>query len=595
MAFNAGKGKDNMGDEDNKINRRRFLKTSSLVAAGGLLLGPDAIASALKNDLVADAVFFNGKIVTLDAAGSTVGAVAVKDGKILKVGPSDEIRKLAGASTHLVDLGGKTVVPGLIDAHCHPMETIMMKDGWVDARYPACPSVKQALTNIAAWIKNTPKEKWVFVACVSASENKFAEKRLPNKAELDAVAPDNPVIVADGAHLAVANSMALKMLGVTKGVSALKGGGRAILDKDGEPNGTLTDAMGAVPTTPTLNDLERYYGTGIQDFWKQYGFTSVMAITPAAALPVLQALSQKIKPEIRYTVSVWTDPNTEGMPENLDKFKIPATADSAYYSFGAIKGWVDGENDCRTGLMYERYKGHFDTDPPGDKGTLVTPLPKAEHFADIANRNGVICMLHCSGDKAMDIGLDAYANSIKRRSKQTITRIEHFGMFQMSDEQLKRAGEMKKQGLHISVQPTWLLELVKADIENMGGKLAKTGFRFRSMIDAGLEPAAGTDMTGIYLANINPFSAIYACVTRNSDAGIFEPREAVTVTEALKMWTVSAAKSMGEEKVKGSIEPGKYADMTVLSEDIFTMPKEGLKNVKTLKTIVGGAVVYESK
>jgi predicted amidohydrolase YtcJ len=174
-------------------------------------------------------------------------------------------------------------------------------------------------------------------------------------------------------------------------------------------------------------------------------------------------------------------------------------------------------------------------------------------------------------------------------------RIEHFGMFQMSDRQLKRASEMKKHGLLISAQPTWLLELVKADYENMGENLAKTGFRFRSMIDAGLEPAAGTDMTGIYLANIDPFSAIYACVTRNSDQGIFEPEEAITVTEALKMWTIWAAKSMGEEDVKGAIEQGKYADMTVLSDDIFKMPKEDLKNVKILKTIVGGKVVYEKK
>ncbi len=160
-------------------------------------------------------------------------------------------------------------MPGLIDAHTHPMETIMMKDGWVDARYPACPSVKLALVDIAAWIQHTPKGKWVFVACVSASENKFIEKRLPTKAELDKVAPDNPVVVADGAHLCVVNSLALKMLNITTGVSTLRGGGRAILDKDGEPNGALTDAMGAVPTTPTLDDLKRYYISGIQNFWMQ--------------------------------------------------------------------------------------------------------------------------------------------------------------------------------------------------------------------------------------------------------------------------------------------------------------------------------------
>ena len=584
-----------MSDGNKKMSRRCFLKASSIGIAGGVLSGPNTIVSAAKSELVADVVCFNGNIVTLDATGSMVDSVAVKDGKIMKVGRFADIRKLAGPATQVLDLNGKTVIPGLIDAHCHPMETVMMKDGWVDARYPACPSVKQALANIAAWVAHTPKGKWVFVACVSASENKFLEKRLPTKPELDAVGPDNPIVVADGAHLAVVNSMALRMLGVTKGVGDLKGGGRAILDKDGEPNGTLTDAMGAIPTTPTIADLERYYSSGIQDFWNRYGFTSIMAITPAAALPVLQAVSQKRKPDIRYTVSVWTDPDSEGMPENLDKFQFPSSAYPAFFRFGAIKAWVDGENDCRTGLMYERYKSHFDTDPPGDKGTLVTPFPRDEHFAQIANRNGVICMLHCSGDKAMDIGLDTYANEIKTRSRQTIMRIEHFGMFQMSDRQLKRASEMKKHGLLISVQPTWLLELVKADYENMGENLAKTGFRFRSMIDAGLEPAAGTDMTGIYLANIDPFSAIYACVTRNSDQGIFEPEEAITVTEALKMWTIWAAKSMGEEDVKGAIEQGKYADMTVLSDDIFKMPKEDLKNVKILKTIVGGKVVYENK
>ena len=113
------------------------------------------------------------------------------------------------------------------------------------------------------------------------------------------------------------------------------------------------------------------------------------------------------------------------------------------------------------------------------------------------------------------------------------------------------------------------------------------------MIDAGLEPAAGTDVTGIYLDNINPFLAIYAAVTRQSDAGLFEPGQAITVTEALKMWTTWAAKSMGEADVKGSIEPGKYADLTVLSDDIFSMPKDALKDVKVLKTIVAGQIVYE--
>jgi predicted amidohydrolase YtcJ len=352
--------------------------------------------------------------------------------------------------------------------------------------------------------------------------------------------------------------------------------------------------MGAVPDTPSVADLERYYTKGIQDFWNQYGFTSLLAITPSAALPVLQAVSLKMKPNIRYTVSVWTAPNAEGMPDDLRTFHMPRGADPAWYRLGGIKAWVDGENDCRTGYMYERYVGHFDTDPPGNKGTLVTPPASAERVASIANKNGVMCMLHCSGDKAMDIGLTAYENRIKAGEPETIRRIEHFGMFQMSDAQLRRAVAMLPNGFNVSIQPTWLLDLVKEDYENMGGELARTGFEFRTMIDAGLEPPAGTDMTGIYMANINPFTAIYACVTRTSDRGVFQPEEAVSVAEALKMWTVWAAKSMGESDLKGSIEPGKYADMAVLSDDIFTMPKEDLKDVKVLNTIVGGNVVYEA-
>ncbi len=543
-----------------------------------------------------DVIYFNGKIATLDAAGSTAEAVAVKDGKFESVGTSDAIKKLAGPATQRVDLGGKTVVPGLIDAHCHPMEAMMMKETWVDCRFPETPSVKVALEHIAAWVKKTAKGEWIFAACVSASENKFEEKRLPTKTELDLVSPHNPTVVANGTHMAIVNSAALKKLGIVKGVTKLPHGGSVIVDEHGEPTGVLTDAQADVPTTPTLAQLEQYYTKDLQEFWNAHGFTSVLAITPAAALPVLQKIAgMKVQPTIRYTTSVWTSANGEDMPEDLNKFRMPPSADPAWYRLGGIKVWIDGENDCRTGYMYGPYVGHFDTDPPGGRGTLVTPQTVADRFATIANKNGVMSMMHCSGDEAMDMGLTAYENKIKSGATGTLMRIEHFGMFQMKDEQLARAKAMIDKGFKVSVQPTWLLDLVKADYENMGPERTKTGFRFRDMIDAGLEPAAGSDVTGIYLDNVNPFLAIYGAVTRDSDDGLFEPAEAISVTEALKMWTIWAAKSMGESDVKGSIEPGKYADMTVLSDDIFTMPKEDLKNVKPLKTIVGGNVVYEAK
>ncbi len=574
-----------------------FVKLSRVVMIIGVfiaLTGPSNSLHAQRNDTM-ETIFFNGRFVTMDSAGSKADAVAVKNGKFEAVGVTEEIMKLATPSTKLIDLEGKTALPGLIDAHCHPMETIYLKEDWVDCRFPDTKSVKQALGNISAWVKNTPEGKWIFVACVSASQNKFEDKRLPNKAELDSVAPNNPLLLANGAHQAIANSKALEALGVKKGMAKLPRGGSVGLDSEGIPTGALGDVQGDVPDKPSPDELKRYYSGGIEKFWNQNGFTSLMAITPAVALPVLKALAKSGRvPSIRYCVSAWTSANGQDMPEDLSIFKMPSEADPDYYKFVAIKDWVDGENDARTGYMCEPYIGHFDTDPPGGHGSLVTDQQGVNRFARIADEAGVICMLHCSGDKATDIGLTAYEQMIRSRKSSGLFRIEHYGMFQLTENQLQRARNLKSKGLHISTQPMWLLELVKADYENMGAKRAHTGFQFRKMIDAGLEPAASTDMTGIYLGNINPFVAIYATVSRQSDKGLFVPGQAISVEEAVKMWTVWAAKSMGEEKTRGSIEKGKFADITVLSEDIFTAPLERIKDIRPVKTIVGGTIVYEA-
>ena len=544
----------------------------------------------------ADIVFINGQIETLNAKQPRANAVAIKDEAFIAIGSDQKIKTYVGPNTKVVDLGRQLVVPGFVVAHTHPMETIWLKETWVDARYPGTPSVKQALANISARVSATPKDQWIYVAGVSASENKFLEKRLPTKAELDQVAPNNPVIMANGAHMAIANSAALAKMGIKKGVTKLRHGAGVLADKDGEPNGVITDGMGDIPGSPTPQEIARYYATDIAKFWNSYGFTSVMAITPAAAIPVMQSVSISTPtPNIRYTASVWAAPNGEGMPQNLSAFEMPAQANPAYYRFAAIKAWVDGENDCRTGYMYEPYVGIQDTDPPGGKGTLVTNQNLATQFASLANKNKKISMLHCSGDAAADIGLNAYESISKdQAASNTIKRIEHFGMFQLTPDQLKRGIALKKNNFHLSSQPIWLLELVNADYENMGTTRAKTGYQFKTMINAGLEPAASTDMTGIYLGNIDPFKAIYATVTRQSDMGIFEPQEAISVRDALRMWTIWPAKAVGEDKVKGSIEVGKYADMTVLSDNIFTIPQNALKDVKASMTVVGGRVVYKA-
>lgn len=155
--------------------------------------------------------------------------------------------------------------------------------------------------------------------------------------------------------------------------------------------------------------MERYYASDIQEFWNRHGFTSVMAITSSAAIPILKTVSQRLsKSSLRYTVSVWVASDSKSMPEDLSVFEMPVSTDPAYYAFPQSRTGGDGENDCRTGYMYEPYVGHFDTDPPGNRGTLVTPPALVDQFVAIAGKAGKISMLHCSGDAATDIALDAY-------------------------------------------------------------------------------------------------------------------------------------------------------------------------------------------
>lgn len=558
------------------------------VLALGLLASPPQAAE------VADQVFVNGLITTLEPTAAQAEAVAVKGGRFIAVGTAAEIAALKGPATEVIDLQGRRVLPGLIDAHSHPLETLWMKTDWVDARYPETPSVAVALQHLAARAKTTKPGEWIYVACVSASENKFAEKRLPSRAELDAAAPDNPVVLGNGTHMAIANSKALAALGIARGKTTLPHGGGVLVDADGEPTGVITDGFASIPGSPKPEEMVAYYETGIPALWNQHGYTSLMAITPAAALPVLQQVSASgQQPSIRYSVSVWAAPDGEGLPADLSGFDMPKAADPEHFRVLGIKAWVDGGNDCRTGFMYEPYEGHFDIDPAGGRGTLVTPQPLADRFVALAHANKRLAMLHCSGDAAMDICLTAYEGEVKADpAAPTLKRIEHFGMFQMSDAQLKRAQALKQSKLAISIQPIWLTELVKADIENMGEARARTGYRFHSMIEAGLEPAASTDMTGIYLGNIDPFKAMQAVVTRQSDAGLFEPQEAVSVEDAVRMWTLWPAKALGEEASRGSIAVGKLADMVVLTGDIFTLPADQIASVAAAETILGGKVVY---
>jgi predicted amidohydrolase YtcJ len=545
------------------------------------------VASAPAAD-APDAVYVDGRFVTLDPAGTVAQAVAVKDGRIERVGTTRDIRALAAPRTIVVDLHGRTVLPGFVDGHAHPSRAVRMIERYVDGRIATTPSVAALLAKVRADAAKTPAGQWIIVAGSSSSQTRYAEHRLPTRSELDSAAPDHPVMFLNGAHEAVVSSAGLKSLGIARGMGELKGA-HIELDPTGEPTGVVQEGMGIFPDARIPDaDLRAYYVHDIPAMWNAQGYTSVYAITPLPELGVLEQIAAEHGPTtLRYTVAVFTDPGGRMLPATFDSLAFPASVDPAWYRFAGLKVWVDSDVPMRGGAVTVPYAG-----PEGGYGILNVNQEQLDALALRAERAGIPFLAHATGDRATAMALTAFERAQQDpAARGSLQRIEHFGEFMLGPDDLARA---KRLGVRVNVQPAWLYTLASSTIENLGPERARGAFRFRSMIDAGLEPGAGTDLTGIVLETLNPFLHIWAAVTRVSDAGVFAPEQAVTVDQALRMMTIWSARAQGEDSIKGSIEPGKVADLVVISDDITTVKPSAIRDIRVLETIVGGRVVYEA-
>jgi len=540
----------------------------------------------------AETVFLHGRILTLDTAGTVVQAVAVKDGRILATGSDAQIRKLTGARTTVVDLQGRTVLPGFIDGHVHPSFAVRMIERYLDGRIATTPSVAVLLQKIAARAVQTPAGEWIIVAGSSSSQTRFAERRIPTRAELDSVAPKSPVMFLNGSHESVVNSRGLEVLGIQRAMRELKGA-RIELDADGEPTGVIREGLAIFPDQRIPDDdLRRYYSSVIPQMWNAHGYTSMYAIVPLDQLGVLKALALGQPATLRYTIAVHADPAGRFLPAALDGLAFAPAADPAWYRLAGVKVWVDSDVPMRGGAVTVPYAG-----AAGGYGLLNVTQEELDALALRVHRAGLTLLAHATGDRATAMALTAFEHVQAQEGPgaparaAALQRIEHFGEFMLGPDDLARA---KRLGVWVNVQPGWIYTLANSTIENLGAERARGAFRLHDMINAGLEPGFGTDLTGIVLETFDPFLHVWAAVTRTSDVGVFVPEQAVTVTEGLRMLTLWSARAQGEDSIKGSIEPGKLADMVVISDDILRIAPSAIRDLKVLMTIVGGRVVYQA-
>jgi predicted amidohydrolase YtcJ len=513
--------------------------------------------------LSADLAIINANIITMNPAQPKAQAVAIKQGKIQKVGTTTQIKELIDKNTKVLDLKDKTVLPGLIDTHIHVADfgRCLM---WLDLT--SAESIKELQSLLKQKAKQTHRGKWIVGR--GWNQNRFKENRMPKRSELDASAPDNPVILYhEAAMICAVNTKALKLAGVTDHTDAPLGG---VIDKEkGELTGVFRDSATSlvwqVVPEPSEEELLEATASACQQVVAA-GLTSVhWLVLSENELPLIEKLSAQGKLPMRVNVVV-----PEAFLPKVQNFK---TADRAMLRLGGALIAVDGYLDSKTAALSEPY-----SDEPENSGKL---LLSEKALADSVKKvlgAGLQPIIHAMGDRAVDAALKV----IEQTGGDVHFRMEQAAL--LNPELIKR---LKKQNVVVSVQP----KVISSEFSVWSAtqhlcERAKWLHPLKSLLSAGVRVVGGSDCP---MEPLSPLLGMQETVVRAAF-----PEQSLSVMEALRMYTLDAAFSSGEEEVKGSVEVGKLADLTVLSADPTAVAGDKIRDIPVEMTIINGKVVYSS-
>jgi predicted amidohydrolase YtcJ len=554
---------------------RTFLR-----ALAGAVLASAAVSLAAQAPPAATLVLVNGRIHTVDAANTTVEALAIAGDRIVATGTTAAMRALAGPGARLVDLGGRAVVPGLMDNHLHGA------GGGPGVDLSRARSLADVAAAVAARVKAT-KPGEVIVSNSDWHEGQLRERRLPLRDDLDTVAPLNPVVLVRGGHEYVVNTMALRRWEIDER-TAEPTGGRITRYPDGRLNGELVDtAKGLVklPAPPARSRDER-----IAARQAEYATLHAAGLTtvrhPGISVDdyqLLQEMQRRGLLTMRVNALLRPGGDPAAVLAALDASGLHDGDGDAWLRVGGVKLAVDG--GFEGGLMREPY-----VEPWGEggafKGLQIMTRPAFEQVVSGLNDRGWRVATHAVGDAAMDLVLDTYEQANTRKA---ITgrrwSIEH--AFIGRPDHLPR---IKALGLALAVQ-NHLYLAGPSLVAYWGPTRAALTTPARTYLDAGLPVSSGTDAP---VVPYPPLWTLYHFVTRDTlSGGVLGPDQRVSRAEALRMATIGNAWLTMEERDKGSLEAGKLADVVVLSDDPLTCPEPRLRDAQVLMTIVGGRVVHD--
>ncbi len=567
---------------DAKAWLRRFLDERSEPVAQ---TRPPRPARPVTGSGTADIVLTNGNIRTVDRVSTTAEAVAIRDGRFIAVGDAEEVGTHAGPDTEILDLGGRTAIPGLIDSHIHQfylglnLPTVQL----LDAR-----SIADVQAKIAERAEVTPKDEWI-VGTSGWHESLLAEGRMPTRWELDEAAPDNPVIVPRGGHVVTVNTKALERAGIADETPDPVGG-VIVRDPDsGAATGVLLEsaayfARRVAPLIPPEDEMADLLKAAMKEL-NSYGIVSVTdPVIDETSIAVYSRLRDEDAITVR-TELLYKAADRAGTERGIAAMK--AETSDGMLCFAGIKFMLDG--GVEGARLNEPYRIVPGEQPRSDyRGLLMTPPGGEDEFVEclkLVAEAGMQAQTHGVGDEAIDVIARCYA-AVSEELPIADLRWTVMHVFLPTDEAIET---MRRVGVLATVQDHPVL-LGHNQRRWWGDARAHAAIPIRRLIDSGLLVGGGTDGP---VVPVDPFLSMWWMVTRGTLLGYkLGEDQAIGAAEALELYTINNARIMGVEDERGSIEPGKLADLAVLSQDIVEVDADEIRNTRALLTMVGGKVVH---
>ena len=554
----------------------------------------------------ADLVLLSGQVITVDENFSKAEAFAIQNGEFVAVGTDDEIREYIGDHTRVIHANGKTVIPGLIESHVQATAA---------ARREAVQPYLQlgSITEIQEWLRNEtelrPEGEWILLP--RADVTRIAEGRIPNPEELHEAAPDHPAVFLwqfAGEQTQVLNSAALEAAGITS-ETPVPEGGKVHLNEQGEPTGVLENSGELTERfleTPEVSEEEHLLKLEeLAGLYNKVGITSVYERNGnPEAYHAFEQLKEnnRLTVRARVTMSLSADEISAGPEEFIRSLPLQYRDGDDWLRTAPLMIRADGGILFGSAFMREPYGEEaarfYGFEDPENRGRLLIETDDLNNMVKTAHRENWPLAIHVTGDAGVDAVLDAIEASRETYPENSDLRFTIIHGYFPNQEAAERAARLN---VGVDTQTAWYHKDGDALSRVLGTERIERFIGLQTWKSAGVNVGLNSDhMMGfdpnLSLNPYNPFLTMYTAITRRTEGGqVFNPEHRVSREEALRMMTVNAAWLNHEEDRKGSIEPGKFGDFAILSDDFLTLDEEQIKEIRSLLTVVDGTVVYDSE